>query len=422
VCLEGTQLEATPKIAPSHLGGKWYIFLELHSLHERGTQLKPSKLGFSEASAAFDRWCLFITFPQRQNTIEEKRLANRRIAAAEDRINKDLARIAQDIALNADRPIKPVRVLLLLGKGADGHVADYMSQHPNEKACMVRAFVSLEPVPDERAIALSGLSHLVQVEIEPRANRRGWHPGGAIAQAVVHTTEEEWPLVVEDVLLDVSMARCMPGPVIASDIEGQEFSKRKVQYAESLGKPTYYGPIHRTPQYISLASFARSGTAFDCYGYVKHWQAMVSSERPPTTSTSARPSVGPPAKIFVPGQRVELPLDHVTLPRETIRGVVDNILAFHTKRGQLSRSRLTKLVAQLKPGAYFLLRAERKPRRKLAALQLSYFFGRGIWKTGRLAVFEGRDLKRYWPYQPYVSIYRFEVPKPNAAKKTSAAR
>jgi hypothetical protein len=268
-------------------------------MDERVTQLKPSRLGFSEAAVPLDRWCLFITFPQRQSTAEERRLANRRVAAAEDRINKDLARIAQEIAVNADRPIKPIRALLLLGRAMDGDLADYLSQHPNEKACMVRAFVSLERIPDERAIALRGLSHLVQVEIEPRINRRGWCPGGAIAHAVVRTTEEEWPLVVEDVLLDVSMSRCMPGPEIPSDIEGREFSKRKVRHAVALGKASYYGPIHGEPEYISLASFSRNGSAFDSAGYVKLWKTMLGAEEPANESTPGRRQLGPPAKILV---------------------------------------------------------------------------------------------------------------------------
>ena len=383
--------------------------------------MKPSRLGFSEAAFPLDRWCLFISFPQPQRAAEERKLANRRVAAAEDRINKDLAKIAQEIAVNADRPIRPARVLLLLGRAMEGHVADYLSQHPTEKASMVRAFVCLGRIPDERAIALSGLSHLVQVEIDPRRDRCGWYPGGAVAQAVVRAAEEEWPLVVEDVLLDISMSRCMPGPKMVSDIDGQQFSKRKVRHAIALSKASYYGHVYGEPQYISLASFARNGSAFNSAGYVQLWKAMLGSDEP-ATSTSGRPQVGPPAKILVPGQRHPAPLNERELSREIIRSVVDNILLGHTKRGQMSRKRLTTLVSKLTPGAYFLLRADRKPRRKLAVLQLSYFFGRGLWKTGKLAVFEDRDLERYWPYQPYVSIYRFEVPKPNAAKDHSTAQ
>ncbi len=380
--------------------------------------MRNSRLGFSAATVRLDRWMLFVSLPLTQDGLEGKRAANRRVANAQDQINKDLVRLAQEITIKADKPIKPARVLLLPGRTREGHIADYLSEHPSEMACMIRAFISVGTVPDDRPSTISGLSHLVQIEIEPNQQRRGWYAGGSVAQAVVRASEEDWPLVVEDVLLDVCMSRCYPNPPLNLAIASHDLSTRKVAHVAALGKPSFYGRLHEEPRYVSLASFSRGGSvAFDAEAYVALWASML-ADKADASRVFQREELAQPApiKFIVPGQKIRDSIPAKEQSAEIVQSVVADILQQHKKGNQISRRKLASLIRVLKPGSYFLMRAEKKPRRKLAAIQLSYFLGKGRWKTGRLAVFEARDLQRYWPYQPYISIYRFEVPEPDAVK------
>jgi hypothetical protein len=169
---------------------------------------------------------------------------------------------------------------------------------------------------------------------------------------------------------------------------------------------------------MSLASFSRGGSvAFDAEAYVGLWASLLADKTDASRVFQRERLVQPaPIKFIVPGQKVRDSIPAKEQSAQAIQSVVADILQHHKKGNQISRQKLESLIRGLKPGSYFLMRAEKKPRRKLAAIQLSYFLGKGRWKTGRLAVFEARDLQRYWPYQPYISIYRFEVTEPDAFK------
>jgi hypothetical protein len=358
---------------------------------------------------SIDRWAIYVDIPWKDQTPWQRRASNR-LPRAFETINQNVVKLALKLSTEAERSISPARIFGRSRERNDNDgLADYVVRVGGSDAGMVRVFVSPLDIYDKNSSQHPrGLSHLLKIDVlsSAAAGQRsshseltveGWYAGGKLADALLRTSCDKWPLAIEDVLLDICMFHCFLDGRQRQAIQGATLSAHKVSYVRTLGVSTYYGPILEYPRYIPLASICRGRLGFDVTQYIQHWPTLLTF--PIATSVPRIPPSPAPVGTVGPAH----PPDRTTI-------IVNGILQRHTKGPQISARSLRRLLDQLDSGVYYLLRAEKRPKSRKERLRLAWLFNSASWKTGRLKVVKAVDRSRYMRLHPYISVLRFEVP------------
>lgn len=174
---------------------------------------------------------------------------------------------------------------------------------------------------------------------------------------------------IVDIALDIVMSHYYR--INATTVsEGKQLSKAKVEYKTQ----------ENNLNYISLASFHRNDSEYFISSYCQEWCDFYSFYMRNTNSNIANDFAD-----------------------------VSLIFRNHPQIGQLSLGRLKSLTKNLSPGKYYLIRATKKPRRKVIQNEVLSQLGRKHWKTGYIKICTVEQFYNYKRYEKYLSIFPFTI-------------
>jgi hypothetical protein len=389
------------------------------SNQERDNSLgrRNRKFTLAERAKSENRYALHIDIPWSQQTSQQRKIADK-LPSIFEGINRRVADLTIQLSIPAEKTLTTIRLFDRPGDFFDGDLAEHLVKWGDTHASDVRAIVSGFDIEDNRKLDNVEPSHLVQVVIAN--DRLGWHEGGSMAHSIVRTTEKLWPTLIEDIFLDICMFQSFPDRKQKQTIEREKknhlFAQKKVDYVKSLNRDSTYGPIIGNPRYLAISSFYRYGQQLDIEPYVQSWTTFLTSldSRPEVKSRGAAASIHNSLiirsltsadELVATGQIAGESANELSKSK-----IVTDIVQRHLKGPQINARKLGKLIEGLPKGSYFLIRTETKPRLQKAEISLSSLFGPGIWKTGKMRIMPIGDLPKYKAYDPYISIFRFEVP------------
>jgi hypothetical protein len=368
----------------------------------------------SQSTKLLDRYALHISVPWEKQTLQQRKAA-KKIPEIFQTLNQRVADLITQVSSSAETKLSSVR---LMGRPRDqinGDLGSHIVTWGEGEASSVRAVVSPFDLEDAKVAAGVTASHIVRIEI--CRDKFGWYSGGATAHAVVRTTEAQWPQVIEDILLDISMFHSFPdrhqAKDVARSVASGTFDFSKSSFVASLKKDSCYGPIVSMPRYLAISSFCRYGAQLETGEYVHRWTSFLLSLKnaePGQVRAEGGETGLAASSLKTTSQEAIANIEAKALTYDDWMGVVEDILRRHRKGPQISAKKLRRLIVGLPRGSYLLLRTERKPRRTIAVTQLSFLFGPGLWKTGKMKVVKTGNLRQYKAFNPYISILRFEVP------------
>lgn len=228
---------------------------------------------------------------------------------------------------------------------------------------------------------LTNTSHMIQISITHDTSRSGWNNGELSFSAKVFArTCEEVVCEVEDILTDILLFYAKNLNEYFDTVEKKQmFSECKVNYIKDKGLNSYIGNIVDA-EYVSFASFCRVNKKIDYKKYLDLWEDFVKSIK-----------------------NNELKTGIITYNSTNVQ----KMLVDHPKGMQISMRRIRKLIEQLDPGDYVLIRTEHKPNDKRTRREIMSRFGMKKWKTGRIKIEEFKRVYTWMRLKPFVSIYVF---------------
>lgn len=226
------------------------------------------------------------------------------------------------------------------------------------------------------ALKTEEASHALQVSLGSD-KRKNWVSAESDFSAKVFIDDEsELMMLIEDVVLDIQMFYFYHYEKKYEDCsERRKFSKKKVFFLLERGEGSYLGEVKDT-EYISFASFCREGENYEINydKYISMWEDFYNKE------------------------------NEEKINEKDVLGV-ESLLLAHPRYGQLSVSKIEKILNKLPYGEYLLVRTEKRPKKQKNCRVIKSRFGMKKWKTGRIKIVPARYYFTYHKMIPYVSIY-----------------
>lgn len=230
-----------------------------------------------------------------------------------------------------------------------------------------------------------GVSHLLSISELQAAP--GWRRDPVGTSATLKANRSLQSDAIVDLLLDISLFHSFPLFSAMSDARARaEVSKNKVKFAISRGLSTYFGPIDpEVPDYVSFASCVRRGTHFtrdDLRSINQLWIDFIEHSYS-----------GDWAKPF----------------NSDRQSLASHILKHNKRGGQISPTRLSRLLKALEPGPYILVLAASEPNNRKTSSKLQGLLGRSSWKSNYVTIFPHSHHSKFTEFYSSVQIFSFQV-------------
>lgn len=240
-----------------------------------------------------------------------------------------------------------------------------------------RIIIVSDPTEIPSSFNFSKQSHIVIGIYNDNSNQRiVWHSDPTNTSDAIFYFENINTLVdtIVDLALDIIMSHYYR--INAHSVsEGKTISKAKVDYKSQ----------DKELNYISIASFYRKEGSIDLDAYCSDWENF---------------------HIFYKNYDKDKQINNTL---EYKCNDVNVLFKKHPQLGQLSIKKLVKLITNLSPGNYLLIRAIKKPRKKRLQKAILNQLGCKHWKTGYIKVCNIKQYYNYNRYKKYLSIYPFKI-------------